>query len=591
MALSEPHLMAAIFPGLRRGPSRALDPWVVALTALAVVAMACAPSSGNRPSDGVAGNGASARGPKVLTVALQRAPEDLHDDLGQRDPGVGGVGVLMALPNDTLVIGDEQGNWQPQLAAEQLSVERGTWRLNPDSTMDTVWKLRPGVKWQDGTPFTSADLVFSFGVYKDPEVPNGIGAPLGLMRSVEAPDPLTFVVHWSALYLDANRAPGLIPMPRHLLADVYATDKANFVASPRFTSEFVGLGPYRLVNWDPGSVVEFTRFDDYYQGRPPLDRVVARIIGDANALLANILAGAVDVILSEGVDLDAVLEVKQRWEGTGNQVLIRPASAGGGLRHLEIQFRPEFEQPKPGLPNLTVRQAMYQAINRQQLTEIITHGLGPVADSWVPPYHALRSQYEPITAAYAYDPAHAQQLLAQVGWIRGANGTLANSQSGDRFEITLYSSQGANVERAINVIGEDWKTVGAQVRLDVIPITLAGDREYRAKLPGAGFTGGVGYDAFSTDRLHSKFISAPANRWAASNRGGYANSRADATIDRIVVTLDTAQQVGLKKQLLQEHLADLATMPLYWDIRTVPVLKGVKGMEHGNWDLFHWDKE
>ena len=575
-------------------PGRRLYTWLCGFAVVTILLAACGPQQAAEQSNSAGANGGrqpgQVRTPKVLTIAAQRAPDDLHDDLGQRDPGVGGVGTIFALPHDTLVVDDEQGGWRPRLAVEELSFEQGTWKVNPDNTMETTWKLHPNVNWHDGTPFTSADLAFAFAVYKDPDVPNGIGAPLQLMESVSTPDSLTFVVHWSRPYLEANRAVGLIPMPKHIFEEIFTNDKANLINSPRLTTEWVGLGPYRLAKWELGSHLEFVRFDDYYLGRPPLDAVIVRLIPDANALVANILSGAVDVILSDGLDLDAAVEMKQRWEGTGNQVIIQPARAGGGLRHLEIQYRPEYEQPKPGLPNLSVRRALMHATDRQQLTQVITHGYGPIADSWVPPYHTLRPQYESAIPQYPFDRARAQQLLAQAGWTRGPDGTLVQP-NGDRFEIQLYSSNGAQVERAIAVIAGDWKAVGADMKLHVIPIALAGDREYRAKLQGAGFTGGVGYDAFSTDRLHSKFISAPANRWAASNRGGYVNARADDIIDRIVVTLDPAQQVAIKRELLTEHTEDLAVMPLFWDIRTVPALKGIKGMEFGTWDLFHWDKD
>jgi peptide/nickel transport system substrate-binding protein len=411
------------------------------------------------------------------------------------------------------------------------------------------------------------------------------------MESATAPDPRTFVVHWSAPFVNAYRAPGLTPMPRHLLESQYESDKTNLINSPYTTTQFVGLGPYRVAQWDQGSELLFTRFDQYYQGRPPLDSVNVKIIGDANALIANILAGAVDVILSEGADLDAVLEVKQRWEGTGNQVYILPFAPGSGLRHFEIQFRPEYAQPtRFGLADHTVRQAFYQSINRQNLTDIITRGYGPVADSWVPPYHALRPALESAIPPLPYDPARSQQLLTQAGWVRGNDGVLVHQQTGERFETTLYSSQGANVERAINVVADDWKTAGAVVNLSVIPIALGTDREYRSKLPGAGYTGGVGYDAFSADRLHSKFIAGPSNGWSGSNRGGFSNPQVDALIDRILVTIDQTQQIELQRQLLQAQMGDIAVMPLFWDIAVVPVLANVKGLDKGVWDIFHWQK-
>src|SRR5207249_9072286 len=160
-----------------------------------------------------------------------------------------------------------------------------------------------------------------------------IGGPLARMASATAPDPLTFSVHWSSIYVRANEAPGLIPIPRHLLEELYRADKANLANSPRFTTEVIGLGPYRLVNWQHDVHMEFTRFDDYFRGRPPFDTVTVRFMGDTNTLVANILAEAIDMVLPTGVDLETALEVRRRWERTGNQVYTNLSS---GLRHLAI---------------------------------------------------------------------------------------------------------------------------------------------------------------------------------------------------------------------------------------------------------------
>src|SRR5207244_3471777 len=157
-------------------------------------------------------------------------------------------------------------------------------------------------------------------------------------------------------------APGLVPLPRHLLEATYRADKANLGASPRLSTEFVGLGPYKLVKWEPGSHLELTRFDDYWRGRPPLDRVMVRFVGDAKTMVANVLSDAVDVVLPPAVDLETALDVKQRWQGTGNQVLVGPS---GLLRILDSQLRPELAVPKNGFVNRGVRQAFYHAMDRQ----------------------------------------------------------------------------------------------------------------------------------------------------------------------------------------------------------------------------------
>src|SRR6266571_3083446 len=103
--------------------------------------------------------------------------------------------------------------------------------------MDTTWKLRPGVKWHDGAPFTADDMLFTLDVRKDPAVGARNFGRLDLVQSASAPDPLTFVIHWSAPYVDANQALDLDPMPKHLLEETYLTQKENFANSPYLTTQ------------------------------------------------------------------------------------------------------------------------------------------------------------------------------------------------------------------------------------------------------------------------------------------------------------------------------------------------------------------
>lgn len=127
-------------------------------------------------------------------------------------------------------------------------------------------------------------------------------------------------------------------MPRHLLEDLFnQKDAEAFLNSRYFTTDFVGLGPYRLVRWDPGSAIEFVRFDGYVLGQPIVGRVIVRTISDYNTMLSSVLAGAVDLANPPG-DLVDVPDLNRRWEGTGNRVradandrihMIYPAAAPG----------------------------------------------------------------------------------------------------------------------------------------------------------------------------------------------------------------------------------------------------------------------
>ena len=549
--------------------------------AVVLVASACAPAGPSLSTrEGLAPEVPGK--PKVLIIGQ---PQELQT-FGDFAPGSssgGGCTECRYLANDRLTWTSDGGAVQPRLAVEVPSLERGTWRVNPDGTMDVTYRLHPNVKWHDGTPFTSQDMVFTFTVYKDPELPNRQGASLAMMTSMSAPDPVTLVAHWSQTFVGADRQPVLEPLARHIFEEAYLRgEKDALIGGPKITTEFVGLGPYRLIAWEPGSRMEFERFDQYYLGRPPLDRVIMNWVFDANTLLANILAGAVDAANHNSLDMTAGLEVIKRWEGTGNRVELTPT---GMLMQIQWQGRADYMRLKNAFTNLDVRQAMYRAIDKVALVEVMMAGLAPVAEGPLRPDHVDLTELETAIPKFPYDPGAAQRLLAGAGWARGTDGGLAHRASGERFQVEVWGKP-RYAEKPLLVIADAWKALGAEATIHVIPTARNNDREYEVTYPDVIFTNpGGGVDTF---RIHGGHVAGTANRWTAANQSGYANPRVDDLVDRLQMTLDPRQQINLHRQLIQEAMADIAFMPLYWEVRPFFALKGVTPGWGGV--TLQWDK-
>jgi peptide/nickel transport system substrate-binding protein len=527
--------------------------------------------------------------PRILTIGAHNPPPDMALELGLSSTN---SSLSIHLAHDQLVEVNTRNDTVIPALAEPIAVDRGTWVINPDGTMDTIWRLRPGVRWHDGAPFTSSDLMFTFEVTRAPGIPNAIPG-LQLWSSAESPDDTTFILHWKSPFVMADRAPGLSPLPRHILETPYRQSELDtFLAHPWFQGGFVGLGPYRVDRFDVPVEVQLVAFDGYYQGRPPLDRVVVRFVQDYNTLVANIMSGAVDAVISPGVDIDVALDLRKRWEGTGHEVhIVREGTTD--LRHLEVSFRPEGAQPRNFLLDLSVRQALFQAINRKELSDLKSAGHSPIADSWITPTQELRRQVESAIPAYPFDPARSARLLADAGWVRGADGLLVDPNpvgQGRPMDIKLWSSEGQNTAKDMTLIATYWQALGAKTSTDVVPAALASDREYRSLLPGVKSLGGIGFEALTSGRLHSRSIPAPENRWSGQNRGAYSSPQADAILDRLSVTIDANQQVELHRQLLAIAMVDLAIFPLYWEVQIYPVLKGVNNIQTGVWNKLNWTK-
>ena len=497
-----------------------------------------------------------------------------------RDGGAGGF------VHDYLVVQDSRDAWIGRLA-EQISVDNGTWRLNADGTMDTIWKLHPNVKWHDGTPFTSEDMMFTYTLFKDPELPSRYGDALKLMRSAEAPDPHTFIVHWTGPYASANQAPALNPVPKHLLENLYLTDKANFGDTTRFHRDFVGLGPYKMMKWESGSHIEFQRFDDYFLGRPPLDTVILRFITDSNTVVANLLTGTVDMVFhKDTVDVEAATEVQQRWQGTGHQVKFIPSAR---VISVEIQYRKEFARPTVGLTERDVRHALLHAVDREALSEAVSHGLSPVADSWVAPNNELAPVVAPSMPRYPYDVNRAQQLLAQAGWTRGSDGILVHSSNGERFEFDLWNRFALLKDQAI--LADSWKQLGIQANIKQLPV--ARDRELEATLNGGQMMDQTITDYTYNLRVGTANIATAANRWTGRNLGAYSNPRVDELLNRLLVTIDAREAANIHRDVAREAFTDLALLPLYFQVTPMILREGVTGPEGGTnviWNFHQWDK-
>jgi peptide/nickel transport system substrate-binding protein len=336
--------------------------------------------------------------------------------------------------------------------------------------------------------------------------------------------------------------------------------------------------------------MEFTRFDDYYRGRPPLDRVILRYVRDSNALIANILSGAVDVVVPPGPDVDSGIELRQRWAGTGNRVVIEPTDE---FNWIQLQFRPEVLRSTAWL-NRDVRAALYHAIDRNSLAQVMTHGLSPIADSWFPPNHPFRAEVEDAIPQFPYDVNRAQQLLTQAGWTKGADGVLVN-QGGERLATDFWANERLDLQREQAIIAEYWKAVGVQTAVPVVSAVMSADRQNEVLLSGPR-VGSVRIDRFLFDgQLATREIASEANRWGGRNRGAYSNPAADAILDRLSVTIDTRERIPLYKEVVRLHIGDIAIMPMYWDIEPVLHLAPVKGISHGGqnttWNFFQWSKD
>src|SRR5437773_9367337 len=180
--------------------------WVLRVAILcALLLTACGPSGPAAPSAGQQGpspSGAPA-GPKTIAVSISEDPKNFWDGIN----GGGGSGArqLGHMVNQYLAVIDSAGDVHPRLLAELPAVDKGTWTVSPDGKMEVTYKVRQGAAWHDGTPFTADDVVFSWEVGKDPQIPNGNQSAVRLIDKIVAVDAQTAVASWNQTYAFADR--------------------------------------------------------------------------------------------------------------------------------------------------------------------------------------------------------------------------------------------------------------------------------------------------------------------------------------------------------------------------------------------------
>src|SRR4029453_17915144 len=153
---------------------------------VALALAACAPAAPARPEVRDAPGVAAPAAPKTLTVALEDEPDTLGYRLGVTSNTTGGN--LQLGVHQTLVRGDERGEFHPMLAVELPSQAAGTWTLRPDGTMQTGYRIRQNVSWHDGTALTAKDFVFAWTVSGDAAIPQSNHNVAPQISRIDTPD-------------------------------------------------------------------------------------------------------------------------------------------------------------------------------------------------------------------------------------------------------------------------------------------------------------------------------------------------------------------------------------------------------------------
>lgn len=406
--------------------------------------------------------------------------------------------------------------WEPRLAI--------SWEASPDHLKYT-FHLRQDVKWHDGAPFTSDDVVYSYQKLMDPKVdtPQLRNYYIDL-KGVEAPDKYTVVFTWAKPYFKSFEMSAALPiLARHVF-----DNGTDFNTSPAGRSP-IGNGAYRFISWKTGEELVLERNEDYYRQRPHIKRIVYKITADNNAALLAASSGA----------LDATGVRAEQWVNELN----RPELKNNFNRY--YYYYPNYSYigwnlRKPLFTDKRVRQAMTMLMDRESVFKNITYGMGRIVSC---PFYIFSPDYSQELKPWPFDPAAARKLLDEAGWIDhdrdGIRDKVINGKSVP-FSFTIMFGAGMQTaEKLATIYQEDLRKSGIEMNLRRLEwstfIQRVDEHDFDACILGWG----LGID----DDPYQVWHSSQAER--GSNSVGFKNAEVDRIIEAARVEFDREKRAAM----------------------------------------------
>jgi peptide/nickel transport system substrate-binding protein len=571
-----------------------------------VLLLACGSPSGTttaRPSAGGQADGQTAAAP-AINRTLVMAGRAETPSVASRPLRVFGLTstTVSRLFNAGLALRDGEGNFRPYLAESLPQLNTDSWKLFPDGRMETTYRLKPDLVWQDGRPLTAEDFAFSFQVYKTEEIGQSTAAPIGMMDEVQALDPRTILIKWKVTNADAGNleagsasitnAIGFPALPKHLLETSYRAGNVEaFIAMPFWSTEYVGLGPYKMDKWEAGSHFDGVAFDKHVLGKPKIERVRMKFIPDFNTSLANMLAGEGHITVDDSIRFQQALVLRRDWEPkNAGTVLVYPAL----WRHTYFQQRPELAHPL-SLTDVRVRKALSYTVDKDALNVGLFEGEGILVDTPIPATSASFAEVDRAAVKYPFDARRADQLMSEAGYAKAGDGFWAHPLLG-RFTTELTVLQSPQNENEMHIMAATWRPAGFDVTEKVWGANLASDPELRDTHPGLGNTSaGAGAPGEIVLADHeSTLVPSAANRWAGSNRGGWSNADFDRLAQRFNTTLVRSERGPILAQMARVFTEDAAVISLFYNPTTTAFVASLRGPKPAvpegtmSWDIHEW---
>ncbi len=452
---------------------------------------------------------------------------------------------------DGLVQTDKDLNWSPLMAE--------SWQFSKDC-LTLTFKLKRGIKWHDGKPFTADDVLFTYKTIMNPKTPTAYRDDFEPVKEVQAVDPTTVRVTYSQPFAKALGSWSTAMLPKHLLEkDV---DQGKLRESPLNTRP-VGTGPYRFQEWKSGEKVVLVANKDYHvEGRPYLGKIVYRVIPSQATIFLELKAKGVDMAV-----LTAIQFARQTDYAAFKKDYAKFRYPGNAYTYFGFNLK------DPRFADKRVRQAFAHAINKQELIEGVVMGLAREATG---PLRPGSWAFTDKVKRYEYNPAKAKALLAAAGWMdRNGDGILRN-KDGQAFTFTIRTNQGNEERKKVaEIIQERLKEIGVQTDIQTIE-WAAFLKEYlkQRRFEAIVMGWGTGLDPDQYPIWHSSQVGPDQ-----LNHISYANPEVDALLEKGRLSCQQKDRVPTYYRL-QEILAEDQPLVFLYFKDVLPVVSSrVRGIK------------
>lgn len=529
-----------------------------------------------------------------LNIIYWQAPSTMNPYLSGGTKEIEAASLVL----ESLARYDDKGDIVPFMAAELPTVENGG--IAADFTSIT-WKLKPDLKWSDGTPVTAEDAVFTWQYCTHPEGGCAQAAYFQGVKSMEAVDDKTLKITFD----EAKPFPytALVGAESPIIQKAQFQDCLGARAPECTEANFnpIGTGPFKVDEFKPNDVITYSANENYRDpDKPAFSHVLFKGGGDAaSAARAVLETGEFDYAWNLQVEPEVLAQMEAAGKGeiisafatSVERILVNLTNPDPALGDKRSTVE---GGPHPFLTDPKVGQALSMAIDREILVEA-GYGAGGQATCNVLPapenYASTANE-----ACKVQDIEGAKKLLDEAGWVPGADGV--REKDGKRLSLLYQTSTNSVRQAAQALIKQWWEEIGVETELRNIDanVFFGGDpaspdtfQKFYADIEMyTNNFSGVDPEAYMA-QWGCFAIPSPESQWQGENINRYCSEEYDALIKTMAKTTDLTERGEIAKKMNDMLMQSYTVIPLVW--RGNPSAKALTlaGVKMSDWDSELWN--